>query len=91
MYLFLECFTPVTLAALDDDAITCNLDSTCRSLQCCLDIPVIKRSVHAFMNLDTCNYQLRVGIEKLQFNITLRDYTFGEWTLLDLNGVIRMK
>jgi hypothetical protein len=43
------------------------------------------------MNLDTCNYQLRVGIEKLQFNITLRDYTFGEWTLLDLNGVIRMK
>ncbi|CAC5374575.1 unnamed protein product [Mytilus coruscus] len=84
------CFTPVTLASLDDSTITCNLDSSCRAIDCCLDVPVIKKSVHIFMNLDSCNYQLRVGIEKLQFNITLRDYQFGEWTLVDLNGVIRM-
>ncbi|CAG2257233.1 unnamed protein product [Mytilus edulis] len=84
------CFTPVTLASLDDSTITCNLDSSCRAIECCLDVPVIKKSAHIFMNLDTCNYQLRVGIEKHQFNITLRDYQFGEWTIVDLNGVFRM-
>jgi hypothetical protein len=43
------------------------------------------------MKLEPCEYSLKVGIERLQFERTLKGFKWGEWITVDLNGIFRME
>ncbi|XP_076085323.1 uncharacterized protein LOC143056123 [Mytilus galloprovincialis] len=81
---------PVTLLPMDQSVISCNLESTCRGLSCALDIPFISKTFEFYMRLEQCDYMLKVGIERQQYERTLKGYQWGEWTHVDLNGVLKM-
>jgi hypothetical protein len=59
---------------MDDHIISCFVDSTCRGIQCALDVSFISRTFEFFMKLEPCEYSLKVGIERLQFERTLKGF-----------------
>ncbi|XP_071123205.1 uncharacterized protein [Mytilus edulis] len=81
----------VELLPLDDSVITCYLDETCLSLQCCREADFISKSFFVRVEIDPCNYLVTLQIEKLIINTTLNDYEWGRWTNMDLYGVIRFR
>ncbi|CAC5375019.1 unnamed protein product [Mytilus coruscus] len=89
--LFSDC--PDSKIELPDlpDYLTCYLDSTCMGIQCCWDVDFISRSIHSYLTVDTCNYILKFGVEKLEFEVTLDDYEWGEWKQFDLYGVMTVR
>ncbi|CAG2251008.1 unnamed protein product [Mytilus edulis] len=90
-YAIPECTeAPVTLLQMDQSVISCNLESTCRGLSCALDVPFISKTFEFYMRLEQCDYMLKVGIERQQYERTLKGYQWGEWTHVDLNGVLKM-
>ncbi|XP_063447893.1 uncharacterized protein LOC134727441 [Mytilus trossulus] len=81
---------PVALLQLDQSVISCNLESTCRGLSCALDVPFISKTFEFYMRLEQCDYMLKVGIERQQYERTLKGYQWGEWTHVDLNGILKI-
>lgn len=71
-----DCQMEVEMAPISD-SVTCLVKDTCTSVSCCVDIGFMKTSFEAYLTLDACNYWLDVGIEKLSFNLSLKDVTFG--------------
>lgn len=59
------------------DSVTCLVKDTCTSISCCVDVGFMKTSFEAYLTLDACNSWLDVGIEKLSFNLSLKDVNFG--------------
>jgi len=54
------------------------IPSHCTAVDCCIDVDFLGRSFHAYLDLDTCNNQFTVGIEKLKLDpVSLLDYKFG--------------
>ncbi|VDI03913.1 Hypothetical predicted protein, partial [Mytilus galloprovincialis] len=83
--------TSIVLPHLDTSVITCYLDDSCNNVQCCLDVSLIDRSLYFFVNFDPCNYILKFGIERLEMDILLNSYHWGEWEEMDLYGVLKIK
>ncbi|XP_052083604.1 uncharacterized protein LOC127720904 [Mytilus californianus] len=83
--------TSISLPHLDTSVITCYLDDSCNNVQCCLDVDLIDRSLYFFVNFDPCNYVLKFGIERLEMDILLNSYHWGEWEEMDLYGVLKIK
>ncbi|VDI45262.1 Hypothetical predicted protein [Mytilus galloprovincialis] len=81
----------VELLPLDDSVITCYLDKTCLSLQCCRESDVIGRSFYVRIDIDPCRYIMTFQIEKLIINTTLNDYEWGRWRQMDMYGVVRLR
>lgn len=81
----------VTLLAMDGDKISCNLESSCQGLSCAVDSPFTGRTFEFFMRLRQCDYMMEVGIERQKYNRTLKGYNWGQWTEVDLNGILRMR
>lgn len=89
---FTECkSTSIDLPLLDTSVVTCYLGEDCNSVQCCLDVEFIGRSFHFFVNFDPCNYMIKFGIERLEMDILLDSYQWGEWEEMDLYGVLRIR
>lgn len=59
--------------------LTCLIKDTCTSVSCCMDVNFLQRAFETYVTIDPCNYLLEVGIEKLYFNVSLNDFTFGRW------------
>ncbi|KAK3101942.1 hypothetical protein FSP39_007535 [Pinctada imbricata] len=77
----------LTPPALDGSQITCVMAQSCLSLDCCVEVNELQRTMRTFVDVDLCNYQLRVGIDRLQFNRTLKGFNWGELDKFDLYGV----
>jgi hypothetical protein len=76
--LFLECDQALTLPALPDSAV-CILEDTCTGVTCCINVDFLHKTFSAFVELDACNHSLKFGIEKIQEQINLFDYSFGKF------------
>ncbi|XP_033724553.1 uncharacterized protein LOC117314596 [Pecten maximus] len=70
--------------------VSCHIPTSCSGLDCCLKIPLISKFIHVYAHLDPCSYILRLGIEKLSFNISLIDYDFGQEHTFLLQGVFKI-
>jgi len=69
----------------------CTIPEKCNGVDCCLTLPVVKHNVHIFIDIDTCDYKLTFGIEKIKLNHSLIDYEWGTLQRISLYGVINMK
>ena len=69
------------LEASSASQMTCYLPTRCTAVECCVEVPAISTSFNAHVDIDPCNYMLRIGIEKFSFNKSLDQYSFGEFHL----------
>ncbi|KAK3101652.1 hypothetical protein FSP39_005219 [Pinctada imbricata] len=83
------CPNGVTKPSLGDP-FTCHLMSTCTGVECCINVDTLDRTIHTYVIMDSCNFILRVGIEKLKFDINYRDHDFGTQKSFRLANVIRV-
>ncbi|XP_063420822.1 uncharacterized protein LOC134706043 [Mytilus trossulus] len=83
--------TSISLPILDTSVVTCYLADDCNSVKCCLDMEFIDRSLYFFVNFEPCNYMIKFGIERLEMNILLDSYKWGEWEKMDLYGVLKIR
>ncbi|KAK3101936.1 hypothetical protein FSP39_007496 [Pinctada imbricata] len=82
-----DCSLTVNDAALqlsDTSVIRANLGPSCTSVNMCIKGDKFGRNFHGYVEVDPCSYQLRVGIEEFFYNRTLEGYSWGDYTILDL-------
>jgi hypothetical protein len=60
----------------------------CTAVDCCITLPSFRRNVNVFVDLDSCDYRLSVGIEKIHLNFSLVDYQWGTLQQYSLVGVV---
>ncbi|KAL5015120.1 hypothetical protein ScPMuIL_009390 [Solemya velum] len=73
-----DCNSTVDVPDLGGSSLTCVLGLDCTSVDCCVDVGIIRKSFHTILAIDPCSLILTVGIEKLVFNIPLFDYVWGQ-------------
>ncbi|VDI06314.1 Hypothetical predicted protein [Mytilus galloprovincialis] len=86
-----DCPENVTLPDLTANPLTCQLHSSCTSVECCMDVPFIGKTFRAILDLNQDTQILNVGIEKLQFPISLLDFEFGKDHEFRLNSIVRIR
>ncbi|KAK3609657.1 hypothetical protein CHS0354_035942 [Potamilus streckersoni] len=70
---------------------SCRLKNYCTGVECCMDVDIVSRTFHTYLFLDECNFSLKVGVEKLQFEVRLSEIEFGIPQTVSLNGFFRMQ
>ncbi|XP_067658325.1 uncharacterized protein [Haliotis asinina] len=68
--------TSVDVPSLDKST-NCYLSSNCMSVECCTDIPHIRRSLKSLFALDICTLTVEMKLERLTFNLSLLEYEWG--------------
>lgn len=61
----------------DSDLINCYLSDTCTTISCCVEDKVLRRNMETVVKIDPCKFTMMLEIEKLQFNISLLNFTWG--------------
>jgi len=72
----------MTLPELPEN-VMCHIPDYCTGITCCMYLKEVRTSVNFRFELNTCEYTLNLGIEKLGKNISLLDYTWGNKMLTD--------
>ncbi|VDI40563.1 Hypothetical predicted protein [Mytilus galloprovincialis] len=55
----------------------CYIPESCTSFKCCQDVDVISSTFETSIELDPCNFLLKIRIEKLTFDVTFFDFAWG--------------
>jgi hypothetical protein len=76
-FFFSESSSNFTLPSLPGD-IVCHISPTQSEFSCCVHVNLLKRSLKATVNLNTCTYKLTVSIENLHHEISLFNYKWGK-------------
>ena len=63
------------------DHISCYLSNTCSVISCCLEDTEIKRNIEVSLSIDPCKFIMKMEIEKLHFNISLLNFTWGNFSI----------
>lgn len=63
------------------EVVSCHIPESCTAIYCCMDIPKVGVSLHAFLDIDMCDYVIAGGIEKKTFNQTMFSYEWGNQIL----------
>ncbi|WAR05120.1 hypothetical protein MAR_020489 [Mya arenaria] len=72
-------------------SMACHIKDYCTGIECCIEVPVIKRSLTAYLFLNACDYKLEIGIEDYTLNISLLAYSWGQWDEFNLLGICRIR
>ncbi|XP_052083532.1 uncharacterized protein LOC127720823 [Mytilus californianus] len=51
--------------------------SRCTYIDFCLDIPLLRKSLHAYFDLNMCERSFKIGIEKLVIDLDFLTYAWG--------------
>ncbi|VDI11129.1 Hypothetical predicted protein, partial [Mytilus galloprovincialis] len=71
--------------------ISCYLNEACTHVDCCIFVAQINRTISLFLDIDSCNYQMSVGIETLVFRQSLLQYEFGKTDMFRMGDVVVLK
>ncbi|XP_053400990.1 uncharacterized protein LOC123541000 [Mercenaria mercenaria] len=85
-----ECLLNVTIPDANLQNISCTLLAKCTSASCCIPIPLIGRNVKVNLDVDPCALTMNVGVERLNYSLSLIDYEFGRQEYIWLAGVLRL-
>lgn len=76
IYLFSVCSRNTTLGTLTDP-VSCYLDYTCSTVDCCIDVNQVGRTMTASLSVDNCHQKMTLQLERLTKEISLLNYTWG--------------
>ena len=77
-YFSAECGSVINKPSLPNNT-NCYISSSCSAFQCCQDIGVLSTTFETAIELDPCNFILRIRIEKLTFEIRFHDFSWGKY------------
>jgi hypothetical protein len=80
-------FTPTM--SLGDD-ISCHLNDTCTGVVCCLNSTRLDRTFNIHFELDPCMNNLKIGIEKYQFDFSLFEFEYETEKIFHLDRVVQI-
>jgi hypothetical protein len=71
-----------------------SISNDCRRFDACFDITIpvvgITKSFRAYIDLDTCNYEFRVGFENYEETFVMFVYTWGEQRSFTIGDMIQV-
>ncbi|XP_060596420.1 uncharacterized protein LOC132750448 [Ruditapes philippinarum] len=70
---------------------SCSLTEICSGIRCCLKSLEISSNFFMEVEIDACKEEVKVAIEKLQFLIPFRNFTWGEVQRFSLYGVFQIE
>ncbi|VDI36613.1 Hypothetical predicted protein, partial [Mytilus galloprovincialis] len=68
--------------------VSCNLDSICNKISCCVDVENLDRTIEISLSIDHCNSKLTLQLERLSIDVSLVDYKWGTQLEHGLVGVV---
>ncbi|XP_062593831.1 uncharacterized protein LOC134255325, partial [Saccostrea cucullata] len=71
--------------------MVCQITESCTGVDCCIGAEPIHHNFHAYLDIDPCNFTIRFGIDKFQFQIYMQEYSFGVEKDVRLVNVVRIK
>lgn len=69
----------------------CHIPKFCTGIECCVPVDLMKRNIHAYVYIHSCDYMLEIGIEKLQFKVDLFDFEWGTEKSISILGVFSVR
>ncbi|KAK6174798.1 hypothetical protein SNE40_013376 [Patella caerulea] len=85
-----DCPSTINLPTLPDTT-RCHWSTDCSTIDCCLYVGIVKRSVNLRLNIDICNLQMTFTVEKMTYTISLFDYNWGSSGIFHLKGRLRLE
>lgn len=81
----------VSTSLVVPEGLHCTIPEHCTGISCCLNIPLINKTINVGIDLDACNYNFHVQVGNFEINESLLSYKFGQWNRVDLNGVFGIR
>ncbi|CAC5411203.1 unnamed protein product [Mytilus coruscus] len=78
------------LENLPSDMMKCYIPPTCSFVRCCHEVGLLGTPMETELAIDSCNFELSVRIEKLEFKVPFHDYQWGVVQSMDLFGLLTM-
>ncbi|VDI16062.1 Hypothetical predicted protein [Mytilus galloprovincialis] len=78
------------LKDLPSDIMKCYIPATCSFIRCCHEVGLLGTPMETELEIDSCNFELSVRIEKLEFKVPFYDYQWGVVQSMDLFGLLTM-
>ncbi|XP_041378093.1 uncharacterized protein LOC121390363 [Gigantopelta aegis] len=72
-------------------SVVCHIPSYCTGIDCCAEADNIGMSFNARVLLNACDFSLEVGIEALDYKISLVEYNWNQWETFNLKGVVKIE
>ena len=70
--------------------MNCYVNNNCSRIQCCTDLPLIKRTIESFIEINPCTKEIEIGIENMQYKIGPKEYIWGAYQTFDMNGIFTL-
>ncbi|XP_052083535.1 uncharacterized protein LOC127720826 [Mytilus californianus] len=78
------------LENLPSNTMKCYIPATCSFIRCCHEVSLLGTPMETELEIDSCNFELSVRIEKLEFKVPFHDYQWGVVQSMDLFGLLTM-
>lgn len=75
--MFTDCQLVVDIDPITEP-VNCFIRDSCTAISCCAEVGFLQQSFEIYMTLDPCTDTIQVGIEKLNFNVSLSAITMGK-------------
>ena len=59
-------------------SLSCFIPDYCTGIDCCVEIPQIRKAIHVYLLLDACSHRLKIGIENFGLDQAYFDFEFGK-------------
>lgn len=82
--------TPSLVTSLPSH-MACRMSSSCTAIDCCVQVAPLSHSFHTYLDINPCDFNIKFGIDKVQFTFNLKDFAFGEEKDFRLSNVVRMR
>ena len=87
-FVIVACVSSVPVLPAIVDSV-CHLKADCNSVECCTEVPFLRKTFRTSVTLDPCNFLLTVSIERMTREITLTGYSWGLLFLLNAAKFLR--
>lgn len=74
-----------------EDKMSCFLENNCSSVKCCLEAPLIERTLSVGLRIETCNRKLHLNVEKFTHEVELNEETYGQRHMISLSGILTLR
>ncbi|KAK3612511.1 hypothetical protein CHS0354_024482 [Potamilus streckersoni] len=72
------------------NAMDCHISEHCTGIDCCVDVDKIGLAFRVYLDIDTCNYRVTGGLEKLNTSISLIDYDWGKKESVTIHRILNL-
>lgn len=87
--MFTDC-PSFTWAGLLPDSVSCYVGDSCDSVLCCIDVPLLKRSLSMSLSIDPCTLMATVAVEKYQQTFSVQPSIYERKQHLNFFDVVNV-